>query len=545
MKRRILVIGLDGATFDVINPLINEGLMPNVKKLIGKGAVGSLQSTIPPLSAPAWLSLATGIKPEKTGVFDFLNRQEDSFKLHGVNSEAYHSRSVWDYLCQAGGRVGIFNYPLLRPTYKVKGFLTTGIGASPYEEFTFPKNLKQQLHKIAGGRYEITVPYYNSRYENVDLFLKDLNRVFTKKVQATKFLLRSKKWDLFWVVFSETDWLQHIMWRHIDRDHPLYESAHSAKHAQSFKEFWNNIDESIGQFCSIVNDDTNVIILSDHGFGPNDQVFKLNAWLEKEGYLVRKKPNIVRNLKNIKIKSFSLIDAIARKINLGKLIAPGLYTRFREMAVSFRGSVLDQIDLGQSLAFDPGHTIPFGGIYINNKLVDTHQEKQKLAGEIAAKLKDFGKKHGIQIRISRLDNIYNGPDLLIGVNDWRCVIEKTQFRGKLFEKRPYSSRHSGSHRMNGIFIIAGPDIQNVSLGKLQIFDIAPTLLYLFGQPIPSSMDGQVLEKIFSLKYLTRHAQKYQAQKKTIESDFINKSSPSFAEQEDDAIRKTLGDLGYL
>ena len=144
MKRKILIIGLDGATFDIIDPLIKEGAMPNVEKLVKKGAVASLQSTIPPISAPAWLSLATGLKPEKTGVFDFLYRQDDSFQLHKVTSASYHGRAVWDYLSRSGRRVGLLNYPMLYPVYEVNGFMTAGIGASLDGEFTFPKHLKHR-----------------------------------------------------------------------------------------------------------------------------------------------------------------------------------------------------------------------------------------------------------------------------------------------------------------------------------------------------------------------------------------------------------------
>ena len=540
MKRRILVIGLDGATFDIIDPLIKEGVMPNLKKLTEHGTVGSLQSTIPPISGAAWVALATGMKPEKTGIFDFRYRRDNSFKLYGVTSAAYYGRAVWDYLCQAGKRVGILNYPMLYPVYEVNGFMTAGIGASLDGEFAFPKHLKQELNKLAGGQYEITIPYYKPRYDDIDFFLKELNRVFTKKVQVAKSLLRKKRWDLFWVVFSETDWLQHRMWRYIDREHPLYKKTNNDKYAQSFKEFWYKVDESIGRLCSAVSDDTNIIILSDHGFGLNDQVFRLNAWLEKEGYLVRKKAKTARNLNNVIVEVFSILNTIAKRIKLEK-IAPGLYMRWRDKAINFRESTLDQIDLKRSLAFDPGHTIPFGGIYFNNRLVDSHQLKQKLAGEIVGRLRAFGEKHGVKIEIKWLKGISNGPDLLLGVNDWRCVIVKDQFEGEFFEQRPYASRHTGSHRMNGIFIISGPDIQHAYLNKLQIFDIAPTLLYLFDQPIPINMDGQVLKKITLEKY----PQQSQTKIRTREGAISSKVSLFRTEKEEESVKKWLEDLGYL
>ena len=541
MKRKVLIIGLDGATFDVIYPLIEEGWMPNFKNFIRSGASGSLLSTIPPISGPAWLTLATGIRPNKTGIYDFLYKKEKNYKLQSISYSDYIGKTVWDYLNQAGKYVGILNYPLLRPLYKINGFMTTGIGASPDSIFTYPKSLKRELDNLV-NKYELVVPYHNIQYNNIDLFLEDLNRVFDKKVQATKYLIKEKKWDLFWVIFSETDWIQHIMWRYIDEEHTSHERNNNEKYKQAFKKFWNKIDREIGELSSIVDDRTNIFIISDHGFGSNDQLFKLNVWLEQEGYLVRKKREN-KILNSIKGEIYSLLKEKAKKSNLAKKLFE-LYEWPKKVSSNLKLSVMDKIDLESSIAFDPGHTIPFGGIYINEQVVKTPKTKKKFIAEIAEKLKDWGYKNDVKVEIWH-SNHPNAPDLLVGLNDWRCVVIKDLSKGKVFEQRPYSSRHTGSHRLNGIFIASGPNIRKSIKNQFHICDIAPTLLYLFDLPIPEDMDGKILKCIFDKEYTINHPPKFQNKIKTKKDEESIQMISNSSKNEEESIKKKLRDLGYM
>jgi predicted AlkP superfamily phosphohydrolase/phosphomutase len=357
---------------------------------------------------------------------------------------------------------------------------------------------------------------------------------------VSEYLLTKEKWDFFWVVFSETDWLQHLMWRHIDEKHLLHEGENSEKYKQAFKEFWGKIDEVIGQFYRIVGDKVNIIVLSDHGFGLNDQVFKLNAWLEHEGYLLRKKQRR-KTLNLIKGGAYMFLKAIAKKITLVRLF-PGLYERGRKIISNLSVNVLDEIDLDKSVAFDPGHTIPMGGIYINSCLVTTPQARERLIAEIRAKLKEWGNQHGLKVKTWTFSGESTGPDLLIEINNWRCVMLKDQFEGELFEQRPYSLRHTGSHRMNGIFIANGPDIANIIIEKkIQICDITPTLLYFFNLPIPKIIDGRILKEIFNYEYLKKHSNRWN-------NDFlqrINQIGGKLTEKEEKALRQKLKDLGYM
>ena len=540
------MIGLDGATLDVVYPLIEEGLLPNMAKLIETGVSGRILSTIPPISGPSWISLATGMKPERTSIYDFTYRKEGGYKLQHISSINYAGRSIWDYLSKANKKVGILNYPMCFPPYEVNGFLSAGLGTSEDNEYTYPPELKQEVDAAAGGKYEMTVGYHDARYEDADLFLNDLQRILNKKLQVARYLIKEKPWDLFWFILSETDWIQHLMWRHIDENHSLHEGQKSRDLYERFKHVWTLIDHTIGELAEIAGEQANLIVHSDHGFGPNEAVFKLNVWLEREGFLVwrstRKRSDTTREefLKRCK--------AMAKTLKLHKL-APKLYDVGRTTRKKLNVRPIDHIDLEKSIAFDPGHTIPFGGIYINDRWVESEQKRNEIAREIERKLCDFAKEKNIKIEIWRKSDLPNaqsgtGPDLILGMDGWACVVLKDPLEGDVFERRPYSTRHTGSHRVDGIFLAAGPDIRNGHVDNLHLYDVAPTVLHLFDIPTPPGIDGHIREDILSADYLSRHPVSAQGEVAPVSSEAAGQER-EMTQEEQDAIQQQLKDLGYM
>ena len=251
-EEKTLIIGIDGATFKVLTPLIEKECLPNIQKIVEKGSSGTLLSTIPPVTAPAWLALATGMHPEKTGAYDFILRRDNAYHLRSLNSAYFQGRAVWDHLSQQGRTVGVFNYPLLRPPYPINGIMVSGLGTVPGEEFTYPASLKDDFYKVLGDHYEIMLPLYKPRYENLNVLLEDICALLNKQIKVAEYLLSKKEWDLFWLVFSVTDWVQHRLWAHIDKTHPLHEVNKSDLIVKDFEAFWMKVDEAIGKFCAIV-----------------------------------------------------------------------------------------------------------------------------------------------------------------------------------------------------------------------------------------------------------------------------------------------------
>ncbi len=498
--KKLIVIGLDGATWNILLPLIKKDKLPTFKKLLESGVSGTLKSTIPPVTGPSWLSFATGKNPGKTGVYDFLNRDGVDLKLKSVSSNNYKGESVWDYLSNNGYKTGVVAYPTLYPPYPINGFMISGIGTPAYGNYgniTYPEELRKELDAVSDG-YELVVNYHNLIYNDMDIFLKDMNKQTDKQFKVVLHLLKTKDWDSFIYVCSATDWIQHIMWKHIDKSHPQYNKETSEKYAEEFEKFFQKIDGFLNQLMSF---DANLLIVSDHGFGPQDQCFNLAKWLENKGYLTTRK-KVTGGLEiKAKTKLGQLLSFIARLLKLEKFIPKAVASRASR---SLSTSIVNIIDLDKSMAYCLGHTIPFGGIYINPDIQNSDKYetiKTKIINDLQNLSGDVGKPLKVTIydseKIYKGDKVHLAPDIIFTINNWRCVILEENFEGPLFEGKSYSNRHTGSHRLEGIFIAHGADIKKgYKIEGAKIYDIAPTILHLFGLPIPDDMDGRVLTEIF-------------------------------------------------
>ena len=501
---KLLVIGLDGATWSILKPLVDEGRLPTLKRLVEGGVWGKLESTIPPVTGPSWLSFATGMNPGKTGVFDFLVHKEGSLTLQPISSSTFRGKAFWDTLSSQGHNVGILNFPMLYPPYEINGFIVSGVGASESGDITFPKDLKGEIDKVAGG-YEIAVSYHNKKYNDADLFLKDINRVLDKRIRVLFHLLKKKDWDVFIAVFSCTDWLQHLMWKHLDPSNPSFNSAKSERYRLQFVEVWRKIDKILSNLVALY-DDANMMMVSDHGFGSQRGCFYVNSWLERHGFLVRRKRVTVdarMRIRDFFMKKFLLSLLSARSVRRTSL--QRILKRFDRKV-----TVESQIDFEKSIAFALGHTIPFGAIYLNVKgrepygFVERGKQYEQIKAGICGKLVNLGRELNRKLEVAILEpqKVYNGdkvdlaPDILFTINDWECVVIKS-FADYVFTDSPYSSRHTGSHRMHGIFVSYGPDMRKgEAVEGIRIYDIAPTILHMFNSRIADNLDGRVLSEVF-------------------------------------------------
>ncbi|MGQ9722718.1 MAG: alkaline phosphatase family protein [Candidatus Jordarchaeum sp.] len=492
---KIIVIGLDGATWDVIMPLIQKNKLPTFKKLLENGAYGSLESTIPPVTGPSWLAFSTSKNPGRLGVYDFLIKGED-LRLKPLNSKYYRGHSVWDYLSNKGYKVGVVTFPALYPPYEINGFMVSGIFALT-EKITYPEELKEEIDKVSDG-FEIVVNYEEPKYDDVELFLKDLNRLADKQFKVVLHLLKEKDWNLFFYVHSATDFVQHRMWKYIDKNHPLYDERIAPKYAKEFEKFFQKVDGFLDKLMSF---NENLFIISDHGFGPQYQGFNLFKWLETKGYIVRKL-NRVRLEVEIKTKFRQALASINRRFRIGKYLPNNLILRINE-ALKISTNIASLIDYDRSVAYCLGHSIAFGAIYINPNIKNS-ENYEKIRKKIKDDLKNLSKDVGrpIKVTIYEPENIYKGdkvklaPDLIPSINDYRCLIFEN-FDKPLFEEKPYSNRYSGFHRLNGIIIAYGKDIKKgYKIENAKIYDVTPTILHLLGLPIHNEMDGRVLMEIF-------------------------------------------------
>jgi len=536
---KFLIIGLDGATWDVIRPLINQGELKTIAKLVKEGASGNLNSVIPPITGAAWVSIATGKDAGKKGIYDFLIGQDYDYKLRPVNSKDFFRDTIWNYLAKFNIPSVIQNYPMYFPPIAPEGCnIISGLGSSVDENLTNPLSLKEELDKVTGG-YEITVSYMDTRYDNKDVFLTDLMRVAKKRLEAALYLIKNKPWELFFVVFSETDWLQHVMWQ----DWSSIDSIHH----REFIMFWREIDKHIERLIDACDGNTNILLISDHGFGPQTCCFNLSGWLEQGGYLVRKKgaTQIVPKFINWAEQKIAFSD-LARQIRQ----LPILKNVSKTIITFLPNNEAKSIDFIKSQAFNLGHTIVFGGIYLNSQFQGEikkvpQKEKENLIVDIKNNLEQTCRQAGHDIDFYEPRIIYDeaigiAPDIIFSIDDWACVISNKSSKDPLFIETQYTSRHSGTHRMNGILLAWGPDIISTQIKDAGLCDIVPTVIANFRLPIPSELDGQVLP-IFRQEVL--RSVKVVSSIPKVESHVGGLTSPS--EEEERRIEERLRDLGYL
>ena len=300
MSPRVLLIGLDGATFSILDPLMDEGVMPSLKTLIASGARSELASVIPALTPPAWTSLMTGRSPGNHGIFDFLcfEFRSGSRQLRVLDSDDVASPTVWSILAKRGLKSTVLNFPMTFPARGISGNVVPGW--VPWRHLRlacYPKTLYSQL--------TAALPEFNPRELAMDMALEEralegctreedyenLIKLHIRRERqwfgVLRHLMREDPADLTAILFDGVDKLQHFCWRFLDR--AIFSASPSDWETRVrgwCLEYFREIDRFIGEILAMGSEDVSVIIASDHGFGPTVEVFYLNAWLHQHGYLV-------------------------------------------------------------------------------------------------------------------------------------------------------------------------------------------------------------------------------------------------------------------
>ncbi|MDH4208597.1 MAG: alkaline phosphatase family protein, partial [Anaerolineae bacterium] len=283
-RDRVLVIGIDGATFDLLRPWMDEGFLPNLAAIRDSGSHGLLRSTIPPITASAWSSFQTGKNPGKHGLFDFTQYRPGSYETSYVNASSVLAEPLWQILSRQGKRVVVINVPVTYPPQPVNGYLISGMLTPSVEvEFTYPPGLyTEMVREIAD--YQIFLPARAALQMGFRDFVDRLRYLSRKRAEAALFLMRRAEWDFFMVHFQSSDVLQHALWSHLDPAHPQYSSI-PERDRDYARSYYAELDALIGQVADQAGPDTTVIVMSDHGFGPARKRFHINQWLANEGLL--------------------------------------------------------------------------------------------------------------------------------------------------------------------------------------------------------------------------------------------------------------------
>jgi len=558
-RKKVFVLGIDGATFDVIHPLIRRGELPNLKKIMESGVHGHLESTIPANSAPAWTSFVTGMNPGNHGIFHFksLGYQTQSYLM---NRHSRTSKAVWNILSDHGKKVGVVNVPMTFPPETVNGFLVSGMDTpSKNVCFTYPEPLGREL-ELATGDYQIEAQLSDLVRIRSDRdrhrFIRAVQYTMEQRFKAVKYLMASKDWDFFLAVFMPLDRFQHRLWKYMDTRHPHHDPNASEPFKDVIFQTYRRMDEIVGDLANRLDEQTTLMIMSDHGFGPAPvRGFNMNNWLAENNYLTYKTTGNSAGLDNL-LPGFINLLQMHMPIGLRHFIREKFRSQVNRVQLSSR---LGGIDWGKTRVYSDQHVEIYSTIWIN--LVGREpwgivrpEDYEVLLKELTGRLKAIRDPSGLKpaVRnVHRRDALFWGPkshkapDLVI---EWNQDQFRTQssplFNGtSVFSDitpGETSQTISGEHKRNAIFILSGKGVKkNAGIRGARISDLAPTILHLLGIDIPDAMDGDVLWDVYE------SPEKLPACRSGESVSIAGDKDEAFSPGDQALVEARLKELGYL
>jgi predicted AlkP superfamily phosphohydrolase/phosphomutase len=556
-RHRVLVIGLDGATWDVLDPWIEEGILPNLSHLRKNGSWGILKSTIPPITAAAWGTFATGKRPGKHGVFHFVpifNPEENDTEPEIVNAKSLKSSAIWDILGHHDRKVILINIPMTYPPRQVNGTMITGLltpKGAPV--FTHPPELSKELSdyiidldRFIDEKPFATEPAADTIKPSIGL-IEEFRMMMERRAITSLDMMRSNDWDFFMVVFTGTDRLGHYLWVYHNPPNEI-ESQEQHLLFKGIKDYYIQLDEIIGELLQTAGKDVTVLIMSDHGMGPDiSKRVHGNNWLKSKGWLdIKPMVGGVNNVDRWLTKLGIPRDKVGRLI----LKIPGLASTnlVRQAAESHASTINEQ----KSTAYFKKIYNNFAGIYIDLP----SEAKTELVNKIIQALTELVDPENGESVVENVitgTDYYHGPyaknipDLIIALKpDYGWGYQVSSY-SSFVTKLPILSKR-GDHRLEGIFLLHGPGVlaQAEPMQGMSIEDLSPTILYLMNLPQPEDMDGKVITEVFQPG--TLEAMQIQVDKPIgfwPEENQVSFYEHKLSAEDEEGIRSRLQDLGYL
>lgn len=484
-ERKVVVIGIDAASWDAILPFISR--LPSFRMFIEKGCWGHLESCIPPVTTPAWKCYSTGKTPGKLGVYWWgdLDWEHKRFIFH--DSTSFKDWEIWDYLGEYGYKVGIINMPTTYPPKKVNGFCIAGMPAENDTEYTYPKSLKRELIE----RFDYRI------HPKSNVYVKMLGEVNKRKILNEILKLIETRFEVAKYLVDDLDFL-HITIYYSDFIHHFF-----GDNSKIVYGMYKKIDDELKKFLNAIDlKNTYVFLMSDHGQKVFRYSFRINEWLHSKKYLI-KKSNILPKL----FMKLVNVDAVSRAIislKLGSLInhiPPNVLRKLKLLLSPIKEfETLNLMDLENSVACAFGYFIHINPRYFNND----EKHRKKFVGNLSLQLKSLRNpfnEEKVFDKVLFTEEIYpeakgRPPEIFYIPNPENHIFwevspfnEKVWMNGRIW-------KGVSDHTLFGLFGVIGPEIKRRYNINPKIIDLAPTILHIFDLPIPNDMDGRVLKEIF-------------------------------------------------
>jgi predicted AlkP superfamily phosphohydrolase/phosphomutase len=528
--RPVIIFGLDGATYTVLDDLVARGIMPTLAEFMRTGVRGTLESVTPPLTPPAWTTLVTGRTPGNHGITGFFQYESaDSTTVQIVGSRQISTETIWSMANRHGARSGCLNFVAHNPAPKIDGWVIPGWTSWRWmRQLSHPANLIDSLKgdipgfdlKILAMDYEqerkAIVGADSDEYAGwVDLHIAREKQWFA----VMKHLMQREPAQLAGIVFDGVDKLQHLLWPFLDpRLTPEQPGADFLRTREMAWNYFRTIDDLLKQAMELHGGEATILICSDHGFTNSWEVLFINTWLEKNGYLTWLPE--------------------AEEVTNPTELEPSFYQ-------------MTNYDMERTKAY--ALTTSSNGIFINIKggrgaggidPADYDRFRAELAHRILNEIVDPETGEKIVTKITFREDAFAGPkmslapDLTLQLRDYGFVSVRKY--DKVLAKR---SQQMGTHHPDGILIANGPGVRKgAAIANTRLIDIAPTALFAMGLPVPTDLQGSVIEAMFTADYLRDNQAGRSGTTRTMAAA-VGAAEP--AGEDDDDILNKMRALGYI
>jgi predicted AlkP superfamily phosphohydrolase/phosphomutase len=556
-KRQLIIIGIDGGTYKVIDPLVKKGRLPNLKKIMDSGTKGILKSTIPSITAAAWVSFMTGMGPGKHGFYDFreyniekydvtdASHVRDAIKdnISTLHSSRFRGQTIWDFLSTAGYEMNVIAVPMTYPPWKIKGKMVSGYPCPDYKK---PKTYPPEWGEEIGQLFNMSA----IDYSKIDEFIVEAKELVSMKARIFLNELKRRRGEVFSIVFSSSDFVQHFFWKFLEQENHIYSSV--------IGDIYHEIDKVVGELLACSDQDASIYVISDHGFAGNPgKLFHMNCWLAEEGYLSLKgrgKPQ-VRNPVSQMLDT--CLDFLRYRQTKLRWLIKGSIDR---MPVFIRRWASQQYYKSNLIDWETTRTYRYKmygsteGIVINRKgrqekgIVEEGAEYDRVREDIVNKLmqlrdSDTGDRiiDAVYLREDLYHGAYskNAPDIIVNYASNYCG--GLEVSGRVITPNiAREGAESGIHDRNGIFMCSGPHFKKGDeISDANIVDVVPTILYDCGLPIPDDIDGKIMEEAFLDSY-RKNKPRY-----VVIDRAGGGTQELLPEGDEESIKKALKGLGYL
>lgn len=548
MSGKLLLVGLDGATFDVIRPLAAKGRLPVLGELMTNHAHGVLRSTIPPVTPSAWTTIFTGKNAGRHGIYDFQELEPETYAFHTVRTDKHGEKTIWNILEESNRRSIVIDVPFTYPPQPLNGLMLTGYGTprTPDTAFTYPHDFAERLPRDLRAEVKVALP--TNRFDRSSGFIGEWKDVMAGRRRLLNHLIEAEPWDFFMVVFSITDNMAHVFWTYVDPAHPNYHRPEAQEYRDAFFGGYEMCDQLLGDLMERAGPDTNTLVISDHGFGsvrPRQYIYRR---LLHGGFVQPSNEGGVPlsdRLAKLAVDTYHRFPFLREWV---KGLRPGSRSQLKKSlrrtgimptadGIDYARSTVIPSNFGLRMWINDDNRFPLG-------LVPSEERDATLArlSEYLKQDRDPVTGEPIIANTYLGAELYSGPYAHLGPD---LVIEYANQFDPQAKEPARNPRIEGGHTLQGIFLGHGPAIAKGNLDTgANLMDIAPTVLYLLGEALPPDMDGRVLKEIVTAEHLQDHPLRMGDEPARFADD-DSRERGQYSPSQERELKEQLRQLGYI